>query len=109
RNPNNPDAEEKFKAAAEAYSVLSDPQKRAAYDRFGHAGGGSNGGGFYPSQFSGFEDFFGDIFNLNDFFGGGSRGRQSRTQRGEDVRYDLAIDLEDAVRGKSIEVQVPRL
>jgi molecular chaperone DnaJ len=108
RNPNNPDAEEKFKAAAEAYSILSDPQKRASYDRFGHSGM-QNGGGFDPSAGQGFEDVFGDIFNLNDFFGGGSRGRQSRVQRGDDVRYDLSIDLEDAVRGKSIEVQVPRL
>jgi molecular chaperone DnaJ len=113
RNPNNPEAEERFKACAEAYSILSDPQKRAAYDRFGHAGvqgnGGGPGGGFDPGNFSGLDDLFGDVFNLQDFFGGGSRGRQSRVRRGEDVRYDLSIDLEDAVRGKSIEIQVPKL
>src|ERR1700742_2496294 len=90
RNPNNPEAEEKFKACSEAYQVLSDPDKRAAYDRFGHAGvsggGGFNGG----SPFCGnaqdlgyiFGDLFGEMFNM-----GGTR-RASRAQRGRDLRYD---------------------
>jgi molecular chaperone DnaJ len=111
RNPGNAEAEERFKAAAEAYSVLSDPNKRAAYDRFGHAGVSNSGGagGFDPSAFQGFEDIFGEFFNFSDFFGGGGSRRGQRGQRGEDVRYDLTIEFEDALKGKSIEIQVPRL
>src|SRR5262245_46881213 len=93
RNPGDHQAEEKFKEAAEAYSILSDSQKRAAYDRFGHQGlsGASGNGGF---DASGFPDL-GDI--LNDMFGGGFEGfggrqqRRNRVQRGEDLRYDLEI------------------
>jgi molecular chaperone DnaJ len=111
RNPDNPEAEEKFKEASEAYSVLSDAQKRAAYDRFGHAGlQGAAGapGGFDPSQFSDFSDILGDLFGFNDLFGGGGR-RRNRAQRGEDVRYDLEIEFEQAVFGMSAEIQVPRM
>jgi molecular chaperone DnaJ len=109
RNPNNKDAEEKFKEAAEAYGVLSDPQKRATYDRFGHQGLQSGPGvGFDPSVFSDFSDILGDFFGFSDIFGGGG-GRRGRQQRGEDVRYDLTINLEDAIRGANIDVQVPRL
>src|SRR5438128_8023747 len=94
RNPGNHEAEEKFKEAAEAYSVLSDAQKRASYDRFGHAGVGSAAGsgfsGFDPNVFSDFSDILGDIFGFGDFFGGGAR-RGGRVQRGADLRYDLEL------------------
>jgi molecular chaperone DnaJ len=71
RNPDDPEAEEKFKEASEAYSVLSDPQKRASYDRFGHAGlQSAAGGGFNPDSFADFGDIFGDFFGLGDLFGG---------------------------------------
>ena len=109
RNPGSGEAEERFKEAAEAYSVLTDPQKRAAYDRFGHAGlRGAGGGapGFDPSVFADFGDIFGDFFGFGDLFGGGAR-RGSRAQRGEDVRYDLEISFEDAFRGMNAEILVP--
>ena len=110
RNPDNPDAEEKFKEAAEAYSVLSDPQKRAAYDRFGHAGVQSAAAqGFDPNAFSDFSDILGDFFGFGDLFGGGGRGRRNRAQRGEDLRYDLEIGFEDAVFGMTAEIQAPRM
>ena len=112
RNPDDPAAEEKFKEASEAYSVLSDAQKRAAYDRFGHAGvQGAAGGpaGFNPEQFGDFSDILGDFFGFGDLFGGGGGRRRSRAQRGEDVRYDLEISFEDAVFGMNAEIQVPRM
>ena len=94
KNPNDPHAEERFKECAEAYAVLSDSQKRAQYDRFGHAGMG--GGGFDPG-FTNIEDIF-DLFGFGDMFG--SRGRtRSTVQRGSDLRYDLEITLEDAANG----------
>src|SRR5262245_51668649 len=108
RNPDNPEAEEKFKEASEAYSVLSDAQKRAAYDRFGHAGLQASGGagGFDPSAFGDFSDILGDLFGFGDILGNRRRGR---AQRGEDVRYDLEIEFEQAVFGMSAEIQVPRM
>jgi molecular chaperone DnaJ len=114
RNPNDPEAEEKFKEAAEAYSILSDPQKRAAYDRYGHAGvSGAAGGpaGFDPSAFSDFGDILGDFFGFGDLFGGGGGGgrRRNRAARGEDVRYDLEISFEDVMRGMTADIQVPRM
>lgn len=109
RNPGNKEAEERFKEAAEAYSVLGDPQKRAAYDRYGHAGVGTAAGEptFDPSIFADFTDIFGDFFGFGDLFGFGTRGRP-RARRGEDVRYDLEISFEDAVRGMTAEILVPR-
>ena len=113
RNPGNHEAEEKFKEAAEAYSVLSDAQKRAAYDRFGHRGVSSAAGnGFDPSAgFPDLADILSDVFGFGDVFGGGGRGQQRRprAQRGDDVRYDLEINFEDSMRGISIDIQVPRL
>ena len=110
RNPNDQDAEEKFKEAAEAYSVLSDPQKRAAYDRFGHQGVPGAAGGFDPNSFADFGDILGDLFGFGDIFGGGGgRRRGNRTQRGEDLRYDLEIEFQDVMRGLSADIQVPRL
>ena len=109
RNPDNPGAEEKFKEAAEAYSVLSDAQKRAAYDRYGHAGlQGAGTQGFDPNAFADFGDILGDFFGFGDLFGSGGR-RRNRAQRGEDVRYDLEINFEDAVFGMTAEIQVPRM
>ncbi len=107
RNPGDRAAEEKFKEAAEAYSVLSDGQKRAAYDRYGHAGvqSASGGSGFDPNEMD-----LGDILNqfgFGDIFGGGSRSR-TRAQRGDDVRYDLELSFEDAAFGMSADIQVPR-
>ena len=113
KNPDDHTAEEKFKEAAEAYSVLSDPQKRAAYDRFGHqgVGAGAGGAGFNPG-FSNIEDIF-DLFGFGDVFGGGQRGggssRRSSAQRGADLRYDLEITLEEAATGKEEKLEIPRL
>ncbi len=111
KNPDDHTAEEKFKEAAEAYSILSDPQKRAAYDRFGHqgVGAGAGGAGFNPG-YSNIEDIF-DLFNFGDMFGGGQRGGQTRStgQRGADLRYDLEITLEEAALGKDEKLKIPRL
>lgn len=108
RNPGDKEAEEKFKEAAEAYSVLSDPQKRALYDRYGHEGlSGAPAPSFDPSVFADFTDILGDLFGFGDLFSG-TRQRRPRPQRGEDVRYDLEISFEDAMRGLTAEIQVPR-
>ena len=112
RNPEDPQAEDRFKEASEAYSVLSDAQKRAAYDRFGHAGlqGASGQPGFNPEAFADFGDILGDFFGFGDLFGGGRGGqRRNRAQRGEDVRYDLELSFEEAVFGMNAEIQVPRM
>ena len=112
RNPGDHAAEEKFKEASEAYQVLCDPDKRAAYDRFGHAGVGAGGMGGGFQGFSGsvdlgdiFGDLFGEMFNM----GGGGTGRASRQQRGDDLRFDLSIEFEDAIFGKETEVKIRRL
>ncbi len=105
RNPGDKESESRFKEVSEAYQVLSDPQKREAYDRFGHQG--LSGSGFQP--FSGFEEIFesfGDIFG--DFFGGGRQSR-TRAQKGDDLRYDLTIDFMDAVIGISKDIEVEKL
>jgi molecular chaperone DnaJ len=112
RNPDDPGAEEKFKEASEAYSVLSDVQKRAAYDRFGHAGVQGAGGpaSYNPEAFADFGDILGDFFGFGDLFGNAGGGRKrTRAQRGEDVRYDLELSFEDAMFGMSAEIQVPRM
>jgi len=110
RNPGNHEAEEKFKEAAEAYSVLCDAQKRAAYDRYGHQGVSSAAGSGFDGAagFPDLSDILSDVFGFGDVFGG-SRGRRSRTQRGDDVRYDLEISFEDSMRGLTADIQVPRL
>lgn len=107
RNPDDKDAEEKFKEASEAYEVLSDENKRAAYDQYGHAGlegAGGMGGGFGGG---GFSDIFGDVFG--DIFGGGGGGRRGGPARGSDLRYTLELSLEDAVKGTSVKIKVPTL
>jgi len=112
RNPGNKaEAEEKFREATEAYSVLSDPQKRAAYDRFGHAGvsGASSPAGFDHTIFEEFSDIFGDIFGMGDIFGAGRGGRRTRAQRGADLRYDLKLSFEEAAAGMTTKLKVPRL
>ncbi len=111
KNPNDHTAEEKFKEAAEAYAVLSDTNKRAAYDRFGHSDANGQGfGGFDGQGFSNIEDIF-DLFGFGDMFGGGGRsgGRRSSAQRGADLRYDLEISLEEAAHGKEEKLRIPRL
>ena len=104
RNPGDKKAEEKFKEAAEAYAILSDADKRARYDRFGHAGVGGTQG-FDPSQFTGFEDIFS---GLGDIFGFGGGGRRSGPQRGADLRYDLEIKFEQSAKGVETAIQIPR-
>jgi molecular chaperone DnaJ len=107
KNPGDRDAEAKFKEAAEAYAVLSDPEKRRRYDQFGHAGIGGQGGfsGFDPEVFSDFSDILGNLFG--DLFGGGRSRRTPR--RGADLRYDLEISLEQAVAGEESRIRIPRL
>jgi molecular chaperone DnaJ len=113
RNPGDNVAEGKFKEAAEAYAILADPQKRSAYDRFGHAGVGAaagGGAGFDPSVFAEFGDFadiLGNMFGFGDLFGGGGR-RRGGPQRGADLRYDLEISYEESARGAETTIQIPR-
>lgn len=107
RNPNDHTAEARFKECKEAYEVLADPQKRAAYDQFGHAGvEGGAGGGFYSGGASGFADIFGDVFG--DIFGGGGR-RAAQVYRGADVRFTLDLSLEEAVHGTEARIRVPTM
>lgn len=111
KNPNDSSAEEKFKEAAEAYSVLADAEQRRRYDRFGHAGVSSGAGpGWGAPGFGGIEDILGDLFGFGDVFGGGRTGsRRSAAQRGADLRYDLEITLEEAARGMTPQLRIPRL
>jgi molecular chaperone DnaJ len=110
RNPGDKAAEDQFKEAAEAYSILADTDKRHMYDRFGHAGlGGAATGGFDPNVFTGFEDILGglgDIFGFGDVFGGGRR--RGGPQRGADLRYDLEISFDEAAKGTEASIQIPR-
>ncbi|AEC20470.1 chaperone protein DnaJ [Pusillimonas sp. T7-7] len=107
RNPDSKEAEEKFKEAKEAYEMLSDEQKRGAYDRFGHAGVDPNAGGAGGMGGAGFADAFGDIFG--EIFGGGGSGRRGGPQvyRGADLKYTLDISLEQAANGFDTEIRVP--
>lgn len=109
RNPDSKEAEEKFKEAKEAYEMLSDEQKRAAYDRFGHAGVDPNAGsGFRQGGFEGnggFEDIFGGIFG--DIFGGARGTQGNRAFRGADLRYNMEITLEQAAEGFTTTIKVP--
>ena len=108
RNPDSKDAEEKFKEAKEAYEVLSEAEKRRAYDAYGHAGVNPQMGGMGPDAagFGGFAEAFGDIFS--DIFGGGGRGR-SNVFRGADLRYNLEITLEQAARGTETKIRIPTM
>lgn len=106
RTKGDKELEVKFKEIQEAYEILSDDQKRAAYDRYGHDGvDPSRGAGGFGGGNADFGDIFGDVFG--DIFGGGGRRGQSRAQRGSDLRYNLELSLEDAVRGKSVDIKVP--
>ena len=110
RNPNDGEAEERFKEAKEASEVLTDPQRRAHYDQHGHAGieaaaRGGGRGGFGPGD--AFSDIFGDVFG--DIFGGARRGGRSQVFRGADLRYELALDLDQAVFGTTAEIEVAKL
>lgn len=112
RNPDNEEAEIKFKEAKEAYEVLSDAEKRATYDQFGHAafeGGsaGRGGAGGFGGGAGGFGDIFGDMFG--DIFGGGGGGGRQRQRRGADLRYKLELSLEEAVQGTEVNITVPRM
>ena len=110
RNPKDKEtAEEKFREATEAYSVLSDGQKRAAYDRFGHAGVSSSGGsGVNQSIYDEFQDIFGDFFGFEEIFGRAAGGGRARTQRGADLRYDMHLTFEEAAFGLTTKIRIPR-
>jgi len=113
RNPDNPAAEEMFKSCSEAYQVLSDPDKRAAYDRYGHAAFSNGGGGGNPFQGAGpfgaqdMGDIFGDLFG--EMFNMGGQRKASRVQRGRDLRYDMTLEFEEAVFGKEKEITIKRM
>jgi len=108
RNPDNKEAEEKFKEAKEAYEILSDAQKRSAYDQFGHAGvdpsAGMGGAGGFGGGAS-FSDIFGDVFG--DIFGGGRARGGGHAYRGDDLQYNLELSLEDAVHGTQVDIRIP--
>lgn len=110
RNPNNPDAEERFKEVTEAYAILADSEKRSLYDRFGHAGLGNvagGGAGFDVSAFQDLGDIFGEFFGFGDAFGTGGK-RRSRVQRGADLREDITLEFEEAAFGVEKRVTVRR-
>jgi len=103
RNPGDAGAESRFKEAKEAFEVLRNPRKRAAYDRFGHAGVEAAGSGFGSGD--AFGDIFGEVFG--DIFGGGGRRGASQAWRGADLRYEHALELEEAVSGLTVDIEVP--
>lgn len=105
KNPNDKTAEESFKEAAEAYSVLSDADRRARYDRFGHSGVQGGFSGFDPATFGDFGDILGDLFGFGDIFGARRRGGP---ERGADLRYDLKISFREAAFGLKTKIKIPR-
>ena len=110
RNPDDKSAEDKFKEASEAYEILSDTQKRGSYDQYGHdaVSGNAGAGGFGGGGGGNFSDIFGDVFG--DVFGGGGGGGRSRgPARGSDLRYNLDVDLEEAVKGSEVKITIPTL
>src|SRR5258706_5992678 len=107
RNPDNPKSEDNFKEAKEAYEVLADASKRAAYDQFGHAGVDPHSAGAGAAGMGGFGDIFSDIFG--EIFGGGARGGRSTVFRGADLRYNLEISLEQAAHGLETKIRIPRM
>lgn len=109
KNPDNKEAEEKFKEAAEAYSVLSNPDKRAQYDRFGHAGvsGQSFDSGFDSAIFSDFADIFEGLFGFGDLFGRSSQRGRTRAQRGQDLQYELKISFMESAFGTTSKIRIP--
>ena len=107
RNPDNPQAEDKFKEAKEAYEVLTDANKRAAYDQYGHAGVDPSAGAAGGAGFGNFSETFGDIFG--DIFGGGGGRQRSSVYRGADLRYNLEVALEEAARGTETRIRIPAL
>lgn len=108
KNPGNAEAEAKFKEAAEAYSVLSDGDKRARYDRFGHEGVGGAAAGPGSAAYTDLSDLFGDLFGFGDPFGRGRAGGRGPAP-GADLRYDLELTFEEAAFGKQVELEIPRL
>jgi molecular chaperone DnaJ len=112
RNPSDKkQAEERFRECTEAYSVLSDPQKRAAYDHYGHAGVSGVGfdSGFNRTIFEEFQDVFGDFFGFEQVFGGGGGRGRNRAQRGSDLRYDMTLAFDEAATGVTTKIKLPRL
>jgi molecular chaperone DnaJ len=105
RNPDDKDSEEKFKEASEAYEILSDSQKRNAYDQYGHDAVNGNAG--HGAGAGNFSDIFGDVFG--DIFGGGGGGRSRGPARGSDLRYNLDVDLEEAVKGTEVKIRIPTM
>src|SRR5262249_302513 len=112
RNPENKhEAEAKFRECTEAYSVLSDSEKRQGYDTYGHAGlSGMGAGGvdFNGTVVQDFHDIFGDFFGFEDLFGGGGRRSRTRAQRGSDLRYDMALTFEEAAAGVATKIKLPK-
>src|SRR5438552_6630780 len=112
KNQGDREAEERFKEAAEAYAILSDPEQRRRYDRFGHAGvSGAAGGAWGAPGFGGIEDILGDLFGFGDVFAGTGRGNSCRSAqpRGADLRYAPEITLEQAAEGMTAQLRIPTL
>jgi len=108
KNPGDKASEEKFKKASEAYSVLGDPERRSQYDRYGKVGNMPPGGVAWDSDlFADFSDLLGGLFGFGDLFGGGRRG-PARAARGSDLRYDLAVTLEEAFAGREESIEIPK-